>query len=137
MGTRWERAYPPDDEQAAAARHDAAQELAATGVGPGAREDALIVVAELVANAIRHARTECTLALDVTAERVRIEVRDRDTRPPVLVLADVDATSGRGLALVAAVASAWGFQTADHAGIAGKTVWAEVVREGTDGSDDH
>jgi anti-sigma regulatory factor (Ser/Thr protein kinase) len=137
MGTRWNRAYPPEDEQAGAARHDAARELAAAGVCGHEIADAVIVVGELVTNAIRHARTECTLALDTTAERVRIEVRDRDTRPPVLVLADLDATSGRGLVLVAAVASAWGFETADHAGIAGKTVWAEVVREDADGPGDH
>jgi len=127
---RWERAYPPDDEQAAAARRDADRELAATGVAPRAREDALIVVGELVTNAIRHAATEFTLALDISPERVRVEVGDRDTRPPVLVAADVDATSGRGLVLVAAVASAWGFATADLDGVAGKTVWAEVPREG-------
>ncbi len=125
---RWERAYPPEDEQAAAARRDAARELSTNGVGSDVLEDALIVVGELVTNAIRHAATEFTLALDISAERVRIEVGDRDTRPPVVVAADVDATSGRGLVLVAAAASTWGFETADHDGIAGKTVWAELLR---------
>ncbi|HZQ56690.1 MAG TPA: ATP-binding protein [Acidimicrobiales bacterium] len=127
-GTRWERAYAPRDEQAAAARRDATRELSAHGLGPDALEDALIVVGELVTNAIRHAATEFTLALDIDAERVRIEVSDGDTRPPVVVAADVDATSGRGLVLVAAVASSWGFETADRDGITGKTVWAELLR---------
>ncbi|HZQ57164.1 MAG TPA: ATP-binding protein [Acidimicrobiales bacterium] len=127
MGMRWVRAYPPEDEQAATARHDAAQRLAAAGVGAPLLEDAVLVAGELITNAIRHAATEFTLTLDVTAERVRIEVGDGDTRPPVPVAADAAATSGRGLVLVAAVANGWGFETTDHDGVSGKTVWAELV----------
>jgi anti-sigma regulatory factor (Ser/Thr protein kinase) len=127
MAMRWQRAYPPEYEQASTARHEAAEELAATGVGARLLDDALIVAGELVTNAIRHAGTEFTLALDVSDERLRIEVGDWDTRPPVPVAADVEATSGRGLVLVAAVAGAWGFETTDHDGVAGKTVWAELV----------
>jgi anti-sigma regulatory factor (Ser/Thr protein kinase) len=91
------------------------------GVDDDLAQDAAIVITELVANAVDHARTESTLSLGVTADGLCVSVRD--ARPePVPRLAPIDPTAprGRGLQMVDALTTAWGVTT--HAG--GKTVWA-------------
>jgi anti-sigma regulatory factor (Ser/Thr protein kinase) len=84
--------------------------------------DAVLVASELVSNAILHARTAIELKLSCDLSTVRVEVYDENTRVPVVAGCPVDATSGRGLALVAALSSAWGIE---HYG-EGKIVWAEI-----------
>ncbi|CAL9400105.1 hypothetical protein SUDANB145_01446 [Streptomyces sp. enrichment culture] len=91
-------------------------------------EDAALVVAELAANAVTHARVagRCfRLSLTVDApETLRVEVADpRGDRPLPSLGTSLDATaeSGRGLLLVAALADRWG--TAPYPP-SGKTVWA-------------
>lgn len=83
---------------------------------------AVLVASELVTNAVLHARTEIQLRLSVEEANVRIEVHDGNSRVPVPASCGVDATSGRGLALVAAVADSWGFELQGD----GKVVWAEL-----------
>lgn len=85
--------------------------------------DACLVTSELVANAVLHARTGVRVTVRVDAvDVVRIEVYDQNTRMPVLVTPPDDATSGRGLDVVAKVATTWG--TRSHGD--GKTVWAQL-----------
>ena len=87
-------------------------------------EQALLVVSELVTNAVLHAETPCELQLDVTDGRLRVEVRDSDTRPPVRRLAPTDGVaSGRGLRMMQAMGDGWG--VVDDAD--GKVVWWELV----------
>ena len=86
-------------------------------------EDALLVATELVTNAVLHARTWIRLRLRVDKSTVRIEVHDANPRLPAEPPPEPEATSGRGLAIVAAVATGWG---AEHQGD-GKVVWAEIA----------
>ena len=91
-------------------------------------EDALLIVSELVTNAVRHGQPEIVLQLDLGDDRIRIEVHDGGDELP-LVPADqpaVDRPTGRGLLIVAATASDWGI-TRPTTG-SGKTVWAELRR---------
>jgi anti-sigma regulatory factor (Ser/Thr protein kinase) len=84
-------------------------------------EDAELGVSELIANAIRYARTDVTLTI-TAGDEVRISVADRDPmlhRPIRHVEQDVLAESGRGLRIVATVADDWGIES--QAG--GKAVW--------------
>ena len=55
---------------------------------------------------------------------VRIEVTDEGGELPDVPEASDDATSGRGLALVETLSSAWGVESRPG----GKTVWFEVDR---------
>ncbi|MGZ8750795.1 MAG: ATP-binding protein [Pseudonocardia sp.] len=96
------------------------------GVDDDLAQDAAMVITELVANAVDHARTESTLSIGVAHEGLCISVRD--TRPgPVLRPAPIDPTAarGRGLQMVDALTTAWGVTL--HAG--GKTVWAVLGPE--------
>lgn len=89
------------------------------------REDARLIATELVFNAVLHARTECRLTLKSNGfDFLRIEVRDENTRMPSPAGAPQDATSGRGLEVVTALAASWGTQRDGD----GKVVWAEIGR---------
>jgi CheY-like chemotaxis protein len=98
--------------------------LSAWGVSD-VSEDALLVVSELVTNAILHADSDCELRLSSTQSAVRIEVADEGTGTPEPQLPALDDVHGRGLYLVGALTTAWGVQRAPDGG---KLVWAEVLR---------
>ena len=87
-------------------------------------ETAVLLVSELVTNAVRHTRGSdaITLELQAAGTRLRIEVTDADPRwPQPRIPAEFDG-SGFGLVLVDALAGKWGVR--DTA--AGKAVWAEL-----------
>jgi len=80
-----------------------------------------LVVSELVTNAIQHANTDIDVVLASHDGRLRVGVRDRSPAPPVTRHAPPDATGGRGLRVVEALARASGaWPTVDG----GKFVWA-------------
>lgn len=84
--------------------------------------DTEIVVDELVANAIVHAKTEFRVILDRLRTGIRITVQDQSVRPPEKQSPDPLDESGRGLILIDHVADDWGH----HLNGEGKCVWAEV-----------
>ncbi len=89
---------------------------------------AALGVTELLSNVHRHARPDksCTVELVLLPDRLTVSVRDNDPRLPAVAevadAADVApmATSGRGLAMVAALSESWG---ARPDGDKGKVVW--------------
>jgi anti-sigma regulatory factor (Ser/Thr protein kinase) len=89
----------------------------------------LLLVSELVANAVEHGGTqdhinEVELQVIVADDHVQIEVTDHSVVVPVPRGGPVDRPSGRGLALVDRLASRWGVARV----ASGKTVWMEVAR---------
>lgn len=84
--------------------------------------DAVLVTSELVTNAVLHARTQIRLRVAAERSKVRVEVYDDNTRIPILASCATDATSGRGLVMVAALVNSWGIE--QHGD--GKVVWAEL-----------
>ncbi|MEU4465724.1 ATP-binding protein [Streptomyces sp. NPDC024017] len=85
------------------------------------------IVAELATNAATHGRVpgrDFRLTLHVVGGTLRIEVTDtRGDRLPHPTRPTPDATTGRGLLVVAALAGRWGVTPGPHPR---KTVWAEV-----------
>ncbi|MEU3947942.1 ATP-binding protein [Streptomyces sp. NPDC029526] len=114
-------------ESAAPARCLVSTACAAWGLGDLA-EDAALVVSELVANAVRHAR-KGTLRVVVErpgADLVRIGVVDFSREHPVPRAHGPEDESGRGLVLVAHLAEDWGTDPLPW----GKRVWAELRGRG-------
>ena len=114
-----------DKDAPARGRHAVTEVLDGWGCEPGTREDLLIVVSELVTNAVVHGAEPIVVTMVREPERVRVEVTDGATgssphnnpRPPK------DAENGRGLSVVTRLAVAWGWRATPGRG---KTVWAEL-----------
>jgi anti-sigma regulatory factor (Ser/Thr protein kinase) len=101
--------------------------LAQWGLPAEAVENALMVVEELVANVVDHARTPFRLTVDhLLADHpgpsLRIAVRDGCPGPVHVRPFDAHAHRGRGLQMIEGLASRWGC----HRTPGGKTVWAVV-----------
>ena len=125
---RWESTFSPDAGAARRARLAVHEALAHAAIDPVVLGDALLVLGELVANALWHARTDFTISAAACGGVLRLEVYDDDTRPPALLGLDGESTSGRGLHVVASTATNWGWNTAQrHNGLSGKVVWAELA----------
>jgi anti-sigma regulatory factor (Ser/Thr protein kinase) len=118
----WE--FTADDSAPGTARRLVTDALREAGTHGRLLEDARLVVTELAANAILHARSPFSVSLRSEGSTLRILVRDRSEVMPQLREASVTAPSGRGLRLVKHVASRWGVDLAPD----GKTVWAELAR---------
>jgi anti-sigma regulatory factor (Ser/Thr protein kinase) len=88
------------------------------------RDNALLVVSELVTNAIRQ-RDIFLFALQRRDETVLVEVTDVGPGLPTVKNASETDTTGRGLFLVDAVAEEWGVRAEENGG---KTVWAAVAK---------
>jgi anti-sigma regulatory factor (Ser/Thr protein kinase) len=93
------------------------------------REDDLVdtvtlLLSELVTNAVVHAAAVPTVAVHLLPDRVHVEVADDDTTELEARQAPLSAESGRGLALVEALAHTWG----QVALPGGKVVWFDVLR---------
>ncbi|MFJ9818541.1 SpoIIE family protein phosphatase [Streptomyces sp. NPDC101151] len=84
----------------------------------------LLVVSELVTNALVYTQGPVHLELMLRGDRVRIRVSDSSPRAPAKpVIVDWEATGGRGLLLVEAVSETFGSVPVAH----GKQVWSEIV----------
>ncbi len=114
-----EQVFAPDGPSARAARHFVAEAVTAVGMPA---EEVLLLASELVTNVVLHARTDFVVRMAVTEDAIRVAVMDENTRLPTRVEAPVDATSGRGLSIVDALARCWGVEVHPW----GKTVWFEL-----------
>lgn len=100
-------------------------------LGPWADIDLIdaaeLLVSELVTNAVVHAgsRVRVVIVTDPDRSDVRIEVHDDAREPPRIGSFDLDAISGRGLALVDAMSDRWGIEP-DGPAAPGKRVWFEL-----------
>jgi anti-sigma regulatory factor (Ser/Thr protein kinase) len=88
-------------------------------------DDVLLVVTELVNNAVTHAHTPCELRLSISPVTLRIEVIDEGPGTPDPLPPSETRNHGRGLHLVDALTAAWGFEPIETGG---KMVWAELMR---------
>ncbi|MYT31254.1 ATP-binding protein [Streptomyces sp. SID8354] len=90
-------------------------------------DDALLVLSELLTNAVRHTRVSRGREIETRYSRepqgIRIEVHDAAQNWPQPRMPDV--YGGRGLTIVAALAACWGTEVRD--GGVGKAVWAVIA----------
>ncbi|MFD4393555.1 ATP-binding protein [Kitasatospora sp. NPDC058478] len=113
------RAHPG---AAADARAFTAEFLADVG-DPLLVADAVLLVSELVGNALRHAGEPGTLLLIRATGRLRIEVSDASPRPPLpRPPHPPDESGGLGLFLLSRLTLRWGW----HPSGTGKTVWCDL-----------
>ncbi|MDT0489683.1 ATP-binding protein [Streptomyces sp. NPDC012600] len=129
------RQFPSTPRGARLARLAVVKQLGHWGFGPmsDASCTVALVVGELAANAVCHGKLRgrdffVRVNYEGPASRFRIEVSDAllVRTPEHPVLPPDDQESGRGLCLVASLATRWGWEPRDPIG---KTVWAEVTAE--------
>jgi anti-sigma regulatory factor (Ser/Thr protein kinase) len=93
--------------------------------------DALLIIDELVTNAVRHSGVPtsagtCGLALWTCCGHLLIGVHDKTDQVPVLREVSLDAENGRGIQIVAGLSDgAWGYTIQPSQ--PGKLVWAQLL----------
>ncbi len=122
--TEAEVPLPSRPESAAAARRLAqVVVLRQWGLSPKMTEDAVLLVSELVGNAVRHTGAR-VFGLRMRRRRgwIRVEVRDPSRGLPCLMPVQEMDVSGRGLFLVDKLSDRWGVDLLPR----GKTTWFEM-----------
>ncbi|WP_308379189.1 ATP-binding protein [Streptomyces sp. ISL-43] len=116
----------PDPAEVGRARRWARSRLAGSGIGDDEplAETLILLISELVTNAVVHTGCPAVLRMLFGEPGVRVEVADASDRAPARRRAAGDDTGGRGLELVDGLADRWGWQPEG----AGKRIWCEVDR---------
>lgn len=117
-------AFGPEFESVAEARRFVRRVLSEWGHDE-AEPIASLLVTELATNSVLHARTEFRVVLSFDGDTLRIGVADGSARRPADKAHSVQATTGRGIPLIAAYADAWGVDPLPG----GKTVWCVLRRD--------
>ncbi|MGW6140048.1 ATP-binding protein [Streptomyces sp. NPDC055144] len=127
-----------DPAEVGRARRWARSRLAGSGIGVDEplAETLILIVSELVTNAVVHTGCPAVLRMllpgvpaEASAGTVRVEVADASDRPPAPRHADGEETNGRGLELVDGLADRWGWRPEGT----GKAIWCEIDRCGARG----
>ncbi|MGW7197371.1 ATP-binding protein [Streptomyces chryseus] len=120
----WELPFLAEAEEVPGLRRVMALHLRLWGL-PELTDVAQLCVTEMATNVLAHVGrgTPATLAVSMAGTRLRIEIRDPDTRAlPTLLAAMEGEESGRGMAIINAITDRWGvILCADS-----KVTWCEV-----------
>lgn len=112
------RSFPPEPASVPAARRFVRGLLEQTGSEQWT-DEAQLAVSELATNAVLHAHTAFEVAVQAGPDGVHVQVWDDDPFPPTRRSSGAEATTGRGLELVEAVAAEYGVQVVGPS----KVVW--------------
>jgi anti-sigma regulatory factor (Ser/Thr protein kinase) len=91
-----------------------------------------LIADELATNALTHAGTCYSVAIESSLEHLRIAVRDDSRVLPVLRKVAPSSESGRGLSIITETATEWGAETIGL----GKEAWADVAHDADSGVTD-
>ena len=124
MSTLTARLELPSVTHSARAARQVVDALLRAWSAPQYRDDAVLVVNELVSNVVDHVGGEVSLVVALTLSDgwLRISVADGSAIHPVLHELSGHQPRGRGMRIVAALAARW--ECEDHHG--GKRVWVEL-----------
>lgn len=115
-----------DPREVALARRRMNEHLHQQGIAGDVADSAVLLVSELVTNAILHGEPPVELRVAVPGGHLHVEVHDSDTDSvlhlPAMGEPSRERLGGRGLGLVAALSSRWGLHSDDS----GKCVWFEI-----------
>lgn len=90
------------------------------------RDVAVLLTDELVTNALVHGGGRFSLTVQMDEAVLRVSVADRSLEVPRVLRPSGDREHGRGMAIIDALATAWGTdQQPDQ-----KTVWFELALDG-------
>ncbi|MEW1829400.1 ATP-binding protein [Streptomyces sp. NPDC088196] len=131
-----------ENTAAAWARAHAREVLGKWAIPEGVANDALLVISELVTNAVRHtkkpdapppwattrASDSCVLTLWHVPEYLLIYVYDHDRTPPIRRAPSPTLIGGNGLRLVEALSVEWGYLYPTPT--SGKSVYAKLLLPG-------
>jgi anti-sigma regulatory factor (Ser/Thr protein kinase) len=125
QATYWSHAtaLPAEAESVSRARHFVCSHLVEHRLSHLV-DDVQLVVSELAANAMRHARTPFKVILEKAENSVLLSVQDGSPTPPAHLATDRLDTAGRGTSIVDLVSHDWG--VTDGPG-EGKSVWASFA----------
>ncbi len=116
-------ALPPLPVAAREARRFVAQSCGAAKLPEEVCQTAALLTSELVTNAVLHGRSRATLYVRRPPPFLRVTVEDHNPQLPALgEHPELSATSGRGLRIVAELASRWGIEPSGQ----GKQIWFEL-----------
>lgn len=88
------------------------------------RDLGVLATSELVANSLKHGTPPMRLRLRRTDRRLIIEVTDGDDHLPRRRRAETEDEAGRGISIIATIASSWGSRRTPGGG---KAVWCEFA----------
>ncbi|WP_438817853.1 ATP-binding SpoIIE family protein phosphatase, partial [Streptomyces clavuligerus] len=111
-------------EAAPRARAFASGVMASWRFSPELHDLGVLATSELVANSLQHGTPPMRLRLRRTDRRLIIEVTDGDDHLPRRRRAETEDESGRGISIVATIASSWGCRRTPGGG---KAVWCEFA----------
>ncbi|MFE7131803.1 SpoIIE family protein phosphatase [Streptomyces sp. NPDC057638] len=111
-------------EAAPRARAFASGVLASWRFSRELHDQGVLAVSELVANSLQHGTPPMRLRLRRTDRRLTVEVTDGDDHLPRRRRAETEDEAGRGISIVAAIASSWGSRRTPGGG---KAVWCEFA----------
>jgi len=83
----------------------------------------ILLVSEVVTNAVLHARSVIRLVVEDRDDVARVEVHDRSPMPPRMHNFRLASATGRGLRLLDQLSRTWGVEVHPDGG---KVVWFEV-----------
>lgn len=89
-------------------------------------DDALLLISEVVTNAVVHGRPQLVLSIECGADDLRVRVRDGAPNLPQQRRIQSDDKSGRGLSLLHQLSHAWGVELVNDEYGTGKEVWFEL-----------
>ncbi|MDT7726293.1 MAG: hypothetical protein QOI21_2869 [Actinomycetota bacterium] len=112
-----------DSSAPSEARQTVRGSLAELGVTGNLAEDILLVVSELVSNAVEHGGGFDGLEIDPDGDLLTIRVYDRSPSPPLPRKPRPLTPRSRGLQLVEAIAPYWGSEKCES----GKYVWVRFA----------